>query len=774
MVDFLVNLSFNLLKLNVGTSSPVISLDAPMGTSKLRSYAQDISLGIFLIAANLFAAPSSAADRQNLRVALDNNYPPYSFLNLDGQLHGYLIDIWKLWESKTGVHVELIAHDWNDALEAMKSGQADVIDTIFKTPARQLTFDFTAPYADLPVSIFAHSDIGGLVTTTGLRGFLIGVKAGDACIDYLRARSITTIEVFSSYELIVDAAKIGKIKVFCLDDPPANFLLYRSGIHQNFRIAFPLYSGQFHRAVHKGDVQTLALVERGFSAISKSENQVLLDNWFGTPLGASERYAVFFKYGLVVTIVLAIFITLWVWFLRREVNRRTFELAAERNRLDILAHHDSLTNLPNRAQLLDKLRHSLIVAQENKSHVAVLFIDLDGFKHVNESLGHPFGDQLLREASIRMQTNLKTTSTIARLGGDEFVALLETSDVNEPPALSAAINVLFSEPLLVDGRTIYITASVGIALYPDDSDDADTLLKFADLAMYRAKEQGRNTFSFYQAAMGEQARRRLHISDALRSSLHNSELFLVYQPQIQISDRMLVGAEALLRWRNPDFGFIPPDEFIPIAEENGTILEIGAWVIYEACRQLAEWRRAGFIVPRMAINLSVQQIEHGGLINLIQSALSQFNLMPSDLELEITESMAMADSPWVSGTIEHLMRSKLLLSIDDFGTGHSSLARLKMLPVHRLKIDKSFVQDIGMDKNNEAIIRAIIKLSHSLGLDVVAEGVERVEQADFLMSQNCEIAQGYLFSKPVSPSELMFKWRGQENTYPENVITYHI
>ncbi len=745
-----------------------------MDASKLRSYVQDISLGILLMGATFFAAPSSAAERLNLRVTLDNNYPPYSFLNSEGQLHGYLIDIWKLWESKTGIHVELTGRDWNDALEAMKSGQADVIDTIFKSPARQINFDFTAPYADLPVSIFANSDIGGLATTTGLRGFLVGVKAGDACIEHLRARGITTVEIYSSYEILVDAARIGKIKVFCLDDPPANFLLYRAGIHQNFRRAFQLYSGHFHRAVHKGDAKTLSLVERGFTAISNSENQALLDNWLGTPLGVSERDSTFLKYGLATTIVLVTIIILWVWFLRREVRRRTFELAAERNRLDILAYHDSLTNLPNRAQLLDRLRQSLAVAQANKSYLAVLFIDLDGFKHVNESLGHPFGDQLLREAACRMQTNLKTTSAIARLGGDEFVALLETSDANEPSELSAAINVLFSEPLLVDGKTLYITASVGIAIYPDDSDDADTLLKFADLAMYRAKEQGRNTFSFYQAAMGERASRRLHISDALRTALQNSELFLVYQPQIQIADRTLVGAEALLRWRNPDFGFIPPDEFIAIAEENGTILEIGGWVINEACRQLAEWRRAGFFVPRMAINLSVQQVEHGGLINLIQSSLSQFNLMPSDLELEITESMAMADSPWVSGTIEHLMRSKLLLSIDDFGTGHSSLARLKKLPVHRLKIDKSFVQDIGLDKNNEAIICAIITLSHSLGLDVVAEGVEKVEQADFLKAQNCEIAQGYLFSKPLSPSELMFKWRGQEHNYPENVITYHI
>ena len=416
--------------------------------------------------------------------------------------------------------------------------------------------------------------------------------------------------------------------------------------------------------------------------------------------------------------------------------------------------------MPNRAQLLDRLRKAILRGAEQNAQVAVLFIDLDGFKHVNDSLGHPVGDQLLREAAIRLQSSLCNSNTIARLGGDEFVALLETSDSNEPSLMGGLINTLFSEPLIVDGRTLYITASVGISLYPNDSDDADTLLKYADLAMYKAKEQGRNTFCFYQAFMGEQAGRHLHISDALRTALQNSELFLVYQPQVRISDQRLVGVEALLRWRNSDFGLISPDNFIPIAEENGTILEIGGWVIHEACRQLAEWKASGFMVPRMAVNLSVQQIEHGGLIALVQSALNQFNLIPSELELEITESMAMAESPWVSGTIEHLMRSNLLLSIDDFGTGHSSLARLKQLPVHRLKIDKSFIQEIGTNQNDEAIVCAITTLSRSLGLDVVAEGVEKEEQAAFLITQHCDIAQGYLYSKPLLPNDLAAMWRG--------------
>ena len=426
--------------------------------------------------------------------------------------------------------------------------------------------------------------------------------------------------------------------------------------------------------------------------------------------------------------------------------------------LDFLAHHDSLTGLPNRTSLHDHLRQALERAGRDGGRVAVLFVDLDGFKHINDSLGHPVGDQLLRVASSKMRGLLGDATPISRLGGDEFVAVLVDADTESAAATGSGINALFREPLLVDGRELYITASIGIALFPDDGEDADVLLKHADLAMYRAKEDGRNTLRFYEPVMGDDAGRRLLIGGALRGALQRSEMTLVYQPQTLLADGRLIGVEALLRWSNLELGPIPPDQFIPIAEENGAIQEIGAWVLNQACRQMAFWRDAGFAVPRMAINLSVQQIEHGDLIPLVKSALDRYGLRPSELELEVTESMAMRQTPWVRDTLDHLNRSKLQLAIDDFGTGHSSLSRLKRLPVHRLKIDKSFIRDIGSDPNDEAIVRAIITLGHSLGLEIVAEGVETAEQAAFLRTNGCDSAQGYLYGKPVPPDELMRTW----------------
>ncbi|MGL5986190.1 MAG: putative bifunctional diguanylate cyclase/phosphodiesterase, partial [Burkholderiales bacterium] len=403
----------------------------------------------------------------------------------------------------------------------------------------------------------------------------------------------------------------------------------------------------------------------------------------------------------------------------------------------------------------DRLQHAVTRARRDNQSMAVLFLDLDHFKNVNDTLGHSVGDQLLRYVAQQMADQLRQCDTIARLGGDEFVVLLE-QDVT-PESLQVVVNKLlglFVEPLQIAERSFYITASIGISRYPQDAQDADNLLKQADLAMYDAKRKGRNMAQHYQVALSADLLDRMSLENELRKAVRNNQLLLHYQPQFELDGEHLAGVEALVRWQHPELGMIPPSRFIPLAEEMGLISEIGDWVMQQACAQVAAWREQGFNVPRMAVNLSVQQIEHRDLASRVARLLNQYRLDAGQLELEVTESTLMGQHQHATQTLFDLEKLGVQLSIDDFGTGYSSLSYLKRLPVHRLKIDRSFVLDIGRDPNDEAIVRAVIALGNSMSLQLLAEGVERPEQADFLRREGCHLVQGYWYGKPLTADEI--------------------
>jgi diguanylate cyclase (GGDEF)-like protein len=397
----------------------------------------------------------------------------------------------------------------------------------------------------------------------------------------------------------------------------------------------------------------------------------------------------------------------------------------------------------------------LIHAQRENKNLAVLFLDLDRFKTINDTLGHPVGDDLLKEAAERMQQAIRADDTLARLGGDEFVLLLEDdSTAHHAVIVAHKLLQIFNRPMFIDDHTLTVTASIGIALFPQDGKDVDTLLKHADLAMYQAKQQGRNTYQFFSSGLTTGAFERLIMENALRGAVARNELLLYYQPQINLLDRTLAGVEALVRWQHAELGLVSPGQFIPLAEDMGIIGEIGEWVLNEAVRQMAEWQADGFDVPLASVNLSVQQIDREDLAGQISAALERVNIPAKHLELEVTESMIMRQPEQAMRILDNLRQQGISLSIDDFGTGYSSLAYLKNLPLDRLKIDQSFVQDIGRDEHGEAIVRVIISLARNLGLEAVAEGVESEEQAQFLEREGCNIAQGYLFARPMPADEL--------------------
>ncbi|MGM0676408.1 MAG: putative bifunctional diguanylate cyclase/phosphodiesterase [Pseudomonadota bacterium] len=431
-----------------------------------------------------------------------------------------------------------------------------------------------------------------------------------------------------------------------------------------------------------------------------------------------------------------------------------------------LAYYDTLTGLANRQHLMDRLEGEIRRARSSCTQLGVLFLDLDGFKQINDTLGHAIGDVLLQHASQRLRLGVRPTDTVsrpmiqhpgislARLGGDEFTVIIP--DMNHPEdALIAAqrIQELMRQPFFIAEREMVITASIGIAIFPDDGEDADTLLKHADTAMYHAKYLGRNNTQFYSPALTQEAMRRLNMESNLRRALDSQEFFLVYQPQVDLQTGHIRSVEALIRWLHPQHGLIPPAEFIPLAEDNGLIISIGDWVLRTACRDAARWHAAGFSLE-MAVNLSPVQFRNGTLTRKVRDILEETGLDARFLELEITETTLMDESATTLQTLCELQELGVKFSLDDFGTGYSSMSYLRRLPLHNLKVDRSFVSGLPHDAGSLAIIRAIVSLSESMGFTVTAEGVENLEQVKILIQQSCHTLQGYYFSKPVPSDQL--------------------
>lgn len=420
-----------------------------------------------------------------------------------------------------------------------------------------------------------------------------------------------------------------------------------------------------------------------------------------------------------------------------------------------LINYDTLTGLPNRNLLHDRLKLAMAHAAREKSMVGVMVLDLDRFKSINDSLGHRAGDKLLKTIATRLEACLRESDTLARLGGDEFVIMM-VNLLHEDGITVVAKKILavISEPVYIEGHEIYTSASVGIAVYPMDGDDGHTLIKHADLAMYQAKELDRNNFQFFSREMNIKMLERMMLENSMRRALDKQEFFLVYQPQVDARSGMIIGIEALLRWRHPDLGLLAPDKFITLAEETGFILQLGEWVLREACRQNREWQDQGLPAVRMAVNLSARQFGQYHLDEMIAATLMETGLAPEWLELEITESAVMKNAEENISILGALKEMGVALAIDDFGTGYSSLAYLKHFPISRLKIDRSFVRDITTKPDDAAIAEIIISMAQTLKLNVLAEGVETRAQMEFLSFHNCIEMQGYLFSRPVQADVL--------------------
>jgi diguanylate cyclase (GGDEF)-like protein/PAS domain S-box-containing protein len=430
-------------------------------------------------------------------------------------------------------------------------------------------------------------------------------------------------------------------------------------------------------------------------------------------------------------------------------------LLEQKNILRYQAHHDALTRLPNRVLFFDRLEQSILKTERLEKHFALFFIDLDKFKHINDSLGHSIGDRVLRVVAKRIEATIRQEDTLARLSGDEFTVIMEDlSHPEDASVLAEKILSVLQKALYIDEYTLYISGSIGISLYPEDAADAESLLKYADTAMYKAKENGRNTFQFYASEMTQYALERMEMKTHLKEAIVKEEFLLHYQPQIDAESGRIIGLEALVRWQHPQKGLLLPDRFIALAEETGLIVDIDQWVMKTAMKQVSMWHKEGLIPDVLALNLSIKQLEGHHFLREIEEYLERFDFQPQWLELEIPEGQVMKNHKEAIAKLQKINAMGIGISIDDFGTGYSSLSLLKRLPINRLKIDRSFIENIPEDEEDIAIVKAIIALAKSLKLDLIAEGVETNEQKEFLVANGCSHIQGFYYSRPISAEEM--------------------
>ncbi len=717
------------------------------------------SLGLFLLLCPFFLV-QAALGVQPVRVGIYQNSPKV-FIDEAGHPAGFFIDLLEEIARQEQWRLEYHSCRWEECLEMLEKGRIDLLPDVAYSKARGGRFAFGREVALSSWSVFYTPEDRELLSLKALDGKKVAVV--QESIQYQALRKLAgELEIRPKYvevpgmQDVFRLVQSRKVAAGLVN----TYFGWRNAEEYGLRESRVLVRPTllYIAASPAAGASLLPAVDDYLTAWKQDRDSIYHESmarWL-VPAEAGQAWR-WFYWVAGVALLLFVLVVALVILVRQQVKSKTAALKEKTDRLDHLAHHDPLTGLPNRLLFFDRLKHSIRQARRQQRSLALLFLDLDQFKQINDTYGHGVGDELLKEVAKRLRRAIRETDTIARIGGDEFAVIMES--LNEPAGVVVGVQHItraLKEPFEIPGHQFSITLSIGISIFPQDGADAQTLLRNADTAMFRAKAAGRNTYQLYDEEMTRETVERAVMESALRRMVEANEVEVHYQPQVSLVDGRLVGFEALARWRHPELGQVSPERFIALAEEAGLMVQLGEQVLEKACRQFMVWQEQGLDVGVVAVNLSGKQLRDPELLERVSHVLERNNCPPTALEFEITESFVMNRVDESIATMKRLRSMGIELAIDDFGTGYSSLAYLKLLPISKLKIDRSFIDGIPHDENDRVIARAVIALGKTLGLKVIAEGVETSEQDRFLREAGCDEAQGNYYGEPV-PAERMEK-----------------
>ncbi|NOQ79106.1 MAG: transporter substrate-binding domain-containing protein [Gammaproteobacteria bacterium] len=692
-----------------------------------------------------------------IRLASDYNWPPFETINERGEFNGIAADYMKLIEQRIGIKfMRSPKKPWSEIMEMVSNRELDLFSCAMETEQRMSYAMFTKPYISNPMIIVTRDDVDYVDGIQGLQDKKIAIEQGYASSELLsKKHPELLLQAYNDSLSAMLAVSKGEAFAYVGNIATMSHVARVQGI-TNIKISGQIpYQFELALGARSDWPELVTILQKALDSISLKEKNAILQKWISIDLEKPYDYSLLWK-AVVITVVILLVFLYWNLTLKKKVHERTSQLRHQ-------ANFDALTDLPNRVLIIDRLNQLLNEAERNNTQVAVLFLDLDDFKKINDSLGHDVGDQLLIETADRLQAVVRTGDSVGRLGGDEFIILLGgLKDLSDTGLVAENVHNSFKKAFKINNRELILTTSVGIAHYPNDGDNPSLLLRNADSAMYHSKQLGRNTYSFFTDAMNQKVARRLLIDEHMHGALERGEFEVYYQPKVNIENRHITGFEALLRWHNQALGQISPDEFIPIAEHNSLIIPIGQFVLERALDITARWQKEHGQIFSMAVNLSPLQFRDPGLLACIETALQQSGLTKESLELEITEGVLMSGHGYIEDTLHGIKELGINIAMDDFGTGYSSLSYLRNYPFNVLKIDRSFINDITFEQADRELVNAAIAMAHGLQIKVVAEGVETEEQLAYLKNMGCDYGQGYLFGKPMS-AQAMSKILQSEN-----------
>jgi len=700
---------------------------------------------------------AQAGQGQVIDVGIYQNEPKI-FVNAQGKPDGFFIELLERIATEEGWSLNYLPCEWPVCLQQLEQGSIDLLPDVAYSEERARRFLFGREVVLSSWSVVYVRNDNDIPSLKELDGKSLAVVKGSIQFQAIREKleQLGISPVFHEVNSFSDVFRL--VKIGWVDAGLANIYFGRkyAGEYQLKKTSILVRPSLLSFAAASNQQPLLDAIDKHLAAYKADDQSVyyqLIERWF-SPLAAEKHLPQWIKWVLVLGGLAGLLLAAVAILFHFLIKRKTAELSEKAARLEHLANHDPLTSLPNRKLFFDRLEQSLRRAAREGAMLAVLYIDLDQFKQINDSFGHAIGDEVLKEIAARLENGIRDEDTIARLGGDEFAVVMESlKEAENTLHCVQRLNAVFKQPVMVQDLHFVLSASIGISLFPQDGTDAHTLLRNADTAMFKAKEAGRGTFQFYVEDMTRYAVERARLEADLREALEGDGLEVHYQPQIGLEDGRIVGFEALARWRHPELGMLSPKQFIPLAEDSGLILPLGEWVLRTACRQMSQWHSEGIEVGVVAVNISARQLADYALLDVVKKVLRETGCRPEWLELELTESSIMTQTQQAVSVMSQLRELGVQLAIDDFGTGYSSLAYLRQLPIAKLKIDRSFIKQVAENVDDVAIVRAVTALGKTLNLKVVAEGVETREQEALLRAEGCDEVQGYYYSRALPAAE---------------------